>query len=94
MSQVDRLKAKRDRIAAEPADAVLERPVEVRSKAYRLSVDLAPALHGEVLHWSATSGAEVGRRIPAAEIVRVLLRRMLADEDLSKAVIRDLAAQR
>lgn len=88
MSRVDDLKAKGKMLAGGPAQPV---PTP-RTEPFRLSVDLPPMTHDELQRWVAATGSELGRRIPAARVVRVLLQRMFTDEDLHQAVIQDLRA--
>lgn len=66
----------------------------VRSRPVRLSVDLAPAVHAGLVQWAAHAGPDVGlSRIPTADVARVLLRRLLLDEDWQRYVVAELRRQ-
>lgn len=93
MSIADRIRAKGKRLeapAAEVKPAEVSAPV-VAARPVRLSVDLEPVVHSKLVQWTAQAGPEVGRsRIPTAEVARVLLRRLIRDEDWQRYVIEEL----
>jgi hypothetical protein len=53
-------------------------------------VDLEPKLYDELQRWIATAGTELPWRVPAARVVRALLRRMLDDDEWQRAAIEEL----
>jgi len=93
VSIADRIRAKGKRLetpAAEVKPTTVSAPV-VSARPVRLSVDLPPVVHSKLVQWAAKAGPEIGRsRIPAAEVARVLLKRLIADEDLQQSVIDEL----
>ena len=86
MNRADEIRAKGAMLAGGPAQ-----PVQApRTDPFRLSVDLAPKDHDQLQQWVTTAGAELGRRIPAARVMRVLLWRMLSDETLQREITEEL----
>jgi hypothetical protein len=88
MSKSDEIKAKGAMLAGGPSQPV---PAP-RTEKYRLSVDLQPKDHDELQQWATSASSQINWRVPAARVMRVLLRRMLADETLQEAVMADLRA--
>lgn len=86
MSKADDIRAKGQMLAGGPGQPV---PAP-RTDPFRLSVDLQPVTHDQLQRWVVSAGAELGRRIPAALVVRVLLGRMFTDDQLQREVIADL----
>jgi hypothetical protein len=92
MSRADdiRAKARRVSVPAEAAPVAVAVPV-VRANPVRMTVDLAPDLHARFSQWCAETAPELGRAsLPGVEVVRKLLGRLLADEDLRRSVVEDL----
>jgi hypothetical protein len=92
----DRLRAQQQRAAerraaASPVVKPVDRPVQ-RTKPVRMTLDLAPDLHARFARWCTETAPKLGERanLPGVEVVRLLLGRLLADEDLQRSVIEDL----
>jgi hypothetical protein len=92
MSQAEKLEGKGRRLTAAVTDTSIpiEQPPAVRTKPFKLSVELAPALYNDFALWAVKGGAEIKKRIPLTRVLRSLLRLMLADDNLGQAVLRDL----
>jgi hypothetical protein len=76
----------------QPAEQPPPRPAAVRSRAKRVkpfqfTVDHAPGIYGEFKDWTAQVERDLERGVPRAEVMRILLRQMLADEALQQRVI-------
>jgi hypothetical protein len=68
---------------------------QVRTRPVRLTVDVAPAEHAALGRLALDAAAELGlARIHGQEIVRALIRRLLADPQLRREVLADVAEQR
>lgn len=93
MSRADQIKAKGRRVsapAAEPMPSVVVAPV-VRAKPVRMTLDLSPDLPARFARWCGETAPELGRaNLPGVEVMRQLLGRLLADEDLQRSIIDDL----
>lgn len=64
----------------------------VRTTPVRITTDLPPVDHRELVRWCANAAAELGRpRVHGQEVVRALVARLLADPTLAAAVLDDLA---
>jgi hypothetical protein len=105
-SAADRARAKAARIGAtRPAeqDAALapdlapatspppasQLPVSI--KPIRISLDLAPALFDQLTEWRTRAARQLGRgRVTNADALRVLVRLLLSDEELTTRVIESL----
>lgn len=63
----------------------------VRTRPVRTTVDMAPELHRRLKRWlgDAADDLEV-TDVPLADVVRVLVRRLVDDDDLAAAVLEDL----
>lgn len=62
-----------------------------RVKPVRVTLDLAPALYGELTDWQTTTAREIKQpRIPTADVLRALVRRLLVDEELQRHVTESL----
>lgn len=62
-----------------------------RSETVKSSIHLAPELHREFTSWCLDAAHELGRgRVNGSDVVRVLLRRLLADEAVQADVIEAL----
>jgi hypothetical protein len=65
-----------------------------RTKKVRISLDLAPQLYRDFSTWTDHAAEALGRsRITHADTLRVLVRHLLADPELSAAVVEDLRSQ-
>ncbi len=78
-----------------PADPE-ERPARsVRTRPVRLSVDIAPRDHVELVRLTVAAAEELGvARVHGQEVVRAVLRRLLADPALQRQVLDDVRAER
>lgn len=65
----------------------------VRTRPVRITVDLAPSLHGAVKNWVRGTAAGLGRDVALAEVIRVLLTQLDADPELARQVRDQLTAQ-
>lgn len=84
-----------ERPAQEPATRSEQRrrPAVERVRPVKVSLELAPELHAEFLRWCMDAARELGRgRVNGTEPLRVLVRRLLADDDLA-AEVRDALRQ-
>jgi hypothetical protein len=63
-------------------------PVPVGIKPIRISLDLAPALFDQLTEWRTRAARQLGRgRVTNADALRVLVRTLMSDEELSGRVI-------
>jgi hypothetical protein len=94
----DRARAKAARIAAtrpeEPEVSPLLDPALVPSqlpvsiKPIRISLDLAPALFDQLTQWRTRAARQLGRgRVTNADALRVLVRLLMADQELTARVV-------
>ena len=66
-----------------------------RATPVRITVDLSPVEHRTLRDWCSAAAVDLGMaRIPAAEVVRVLLERLTDDEGLAEQVRADLDDRR
>jgi len=64
-------------------------PVSV--KPIRISLDLAPALFDQLTEWRTRAARQLGRgRVTNADALRVLVRLLLSDEELTARVVASL----
>lgn len=71
-----------------------KRLATVRTKPVRTTVDMAPELHRRLKRWLADAADEIEvTDVPLADVVRVLVRRLVEDDALAAAVIEDLRSQ-
>jgi hypothetical protein len=69
----------------------VRRPSTVRTKPVRTTVDMTPELHRRLKRWTNDAAEELeASDVRLADVVRVLVRRLTEDDDLSAAVIEDL----
>jgi hypothetical protein len=100
MSRADQIRAKGRRVyapAVESAPSGVVAPV-VRVKPVRMTLDLSPEFHKQCARWCTKTAADLDRaNLPAVEVVRLLLGRLLADDgegSLQCSVIEDLRQER
>src|SRR4051794_10759791 len=102
----DRARAKAARIAvARPQETESPLPAEEASrslsqasslppvsvKPIRISLDLAPALFDQLTEWRTRAARQLGRgRVTNADALRVLVRLLLSDEELTARVVASL----
>jgi hypothetical protein len=104
-SAADKARAKAARIAVtRPAEAEAipseetprlipqpSAPPPVSAKPIRISLDLAPALFDQLTEWRTKAARQLGRgRVTNADALRVLVRTLLTDEELTVRVIEAL----
>lgn len=100
-SAADRTRAKAARLAQagqhhatvdqEAAPPVSHVPMPVSAKPIRISLDLAPMLFDQLTLWRTQAARQLGwGRVTNAEALRVLVRRLVTDEELSAEIIADL----
>jgi hypothetical protein len=71
-----------------------KRSATVRTKPVRTTVDMAPELHRRLKRWLADAADEIEvTDVPLADVVRVLVRRLVEDDALAAVVIEDLRSQ-
>src|SRR4051812_36186477 len=107
-SAADKARAKAARIAVtrpSEAEAILAEetprlspqpsaPPPVSVKPIRISLDLAPALFDQLTEWRTKAARQLGRgRVTNADALRVLVRTLLADEELTARVIQALRSE-
>src|SRR4051794_32196745 len=74
------------RLIAQPST---QSPVSV--KPIRISLDLAPALFDQLTEWRTRAARQLGRgRVTNADALRVLVRLLLSDEELTARVVASL----
>ncbi len=62
-----------------------------RTETVKTSLHLAPELHRQLVSWCNEAARELGRsRVPGTEPLRVLVRRLLTDDQLAAEVIEAL----
>lgn len=60
-------------------------------KPVRLTLDLPPDRHAELVRWCLDAAPGVGTpRVPGQQVLRALLTRLLTDDELSRQIIADL----
>jgi hypothetical protein len=77
-------------VAAEPAPVRKAAPAAaptVRTKPYRITVDLVPLLYGKLQQWTVTASDELGERVASAQVIRALLRELDEDPALTGRVM-------
>ena len=63
-------------------------PAPVGVKPIRISLDLAPALFDQLTEWRTRAARQLGRgRVTNADVLRALVRALMADEELTTRVI-------
>jgi hypothetical protein len=94
----ERARAKAARIAAVVPSEVDSAPAQESSqttvmppvsvKPIRISLDLAPALFDQLTEWRTKAARQLGRgRVTNADVLRVLVRMLMTDGDLTSRVI-------
>ena len=94
----ERARAKAARIAALAPSASESAPAQespqtsimppVSVKPIRISLDLAPALFDQLTEWRTKAARQLGRgRVTNADVLRVLVRMLMTDGDLTSRVI-------
>lgn len=100
MSRSEELAAKAARLKQQQQDrdsrtsvpTEVRPPAEIRVRPVRLTLDVSPADHTALARWSLDASAELGRaRVAGQELMRALLRRALADPELRRLVVEDIA---
>lgn len=80
-----------DADGGEPTPPAVRTPRAERTETVKTSLHLAPDLHRQLVSWCSEAARELGRsRVPGTEPLRVLVRRLLADEQLAAEVIEAL----
>lgn len=101
----ERARAKADRLAARQqeqrqaptaeAEVSLDAPAAGDTTPVRLTLDMAPPLYGSFEAWARTVQRQhrLGRAVKA-DVLRILTRRLMADEELQQEVVKALIAER
>lgn len=94
----DNLAARAARVASrrtqEAPTAAEQAPPAPRARPIRITIDLAPVLHRELARWCANAADQVGvAKVPAAEVVRALIRELDTDPDLTTRIIASLRTE-
>lgn len=67
------------------------RRATIRTRPVRTTVDMSPELHRRLKRWLADASDELEvTDVPLAMVVRVLVRRLVEDDDLAAAVLEDM----
>jgi hypothetical protein len=75
--------------ALESSQTTVMPPVSV--KPIRISLDLAPALFDQLTEWRTRAARQLGRgRVTNADVLRVLVRMLLSDTELTARVVSEL----
>jgi hypothetical protein len=75
-----------DPVPDTPSPTSLQPPVGI--KPIRISLDLAPTLFDQLTEWRTKAARQLGRgRVTNADALRVLVRMLMADEELTARVI-------
>lgn len=70
---------------------VPRRPATVRTRPVRITVDLTPERHRALKRWARDTADDLEvTDVPLADVVRVLVRRLVEDDALAEAVRADL----
>jgi hypothetical protein len=73
--------------AAEPPAAAEPVSTAPLSRRVRITVDLLPVLHRQLSRWCTSAATELEvAKVPAAEVIRALLRELDEDEELAARV--------
>jgi hypothetical protein len=73
---------------ARPVASPVSSPLPVSTKPIRISLDLAPALFDQLTQWRTRAARQLGQgRVTNADALRVLVRLLVSDEELTAAVI-------
>ena len=95
-SAADKIKAKQLAAAerrAEGVPVVAERR-DQRVTPVRVTLDLAPELHARFVRWCADTAPVLGRaKLPAVDVMRVLVERVISDDELGAEVVRALRSK-
>lgn len=102
MNRAEELAAKAQRLAAatRSKDQLHEKkhrpavkaPRAVRTAPVRLSTDLAPVDHAELIRFCADTAQQLGAsRIPGQVVVRALISRLLKDRTLAEEIRQEIA---
>jgi hypothetical protein len=81
-------------LAPDPASTTPPPPASqlpVNIKPIRISLDLAPALFDQLTEWRTRAARQLGRgRVTNADALRVLVRMLVSDPELTRRVITEL----
>lgn len=78
--------------AAEPR---LSRASAVQVKPVRSTVDLSPVQHAGLKAWCGETAVEIGTsRVTTQDVMRVLVARLLTDDDLAEKIRADLRVEK
>lgn len=76
-------KARRQANREQPEQA----PVRDKGKPIRITLDLAPILHRDLVNWCADASEDLGvPRVPAAAVLRALLHELKTDPELTAKI--------
>lgn len=68
-------------------------PIRAAKRKVRMSFDMSPALHADLGDWTATASRQLGHaHVSRVDVLRVLVRQLLDDEELQAEVVRSLRA--
>jgi hypothetical protein len=71
-----------------PASLLVTSSLPVSIKPIRISLDLAPALFDQLTEWRTRAARQLGQgRVTNADALRVLVRMLMTDEELTARVI-------
>lgn len=75
-----------------PADQPGRAAEPVRTKPVRRSVDLSPTYHVRLTQWCRETAEEIGTtRVTGQDVIRALVARLLADQNLARRIRADLS---
>lgn len=93
MSKAEEIAAKSKRLEdmSQSKEGTVSRVEKVRVKPVRITADLPPVMHSDLVMWCANTAITIGRpRIHGQEVVRTLIARLLVNPELGQEIADEL----